>query len=218
MKRLIIVCEGQTEQEFCRTLLAPHFRSLGIQIEAPTIKRTRGGIVPWSVLKDQVELHLRENAHVTLLIDYYGIKEKHEFPKWEESKQFPSRFERMLFLEEAMAASIAEKNAHRFIPYIQLHEFEGLLFSKFEVFQKNFDLNSLHSKDWNELQRTIEQTENPETINDGPTTAPSKRLLRLIPGYNKVLDGNILLADIGLDTFRSKCTRFGQWIDKLEQI
>lgn len=39
MKRLIIICEGQTEQEFCNDVLQPHFNQLGIFIQNPTIKK-----------------------------------------------------------------------------------------------------------------------------------------------------------------------------------
>lgn len=43
MSRLIIVCEGETEQEFCKDVLAPHFLSKGIYMEYPTIKHSNGG-------------------------------------------------------------------------------------------------------------------------------------------------------------------------------
>ena len=43
MKRLIIVCEGQTEQSFCQNVLSPYFQTKGIVVEAPTIKHSHGG-------------------------------------------------------------------------------------------------------------------------------------------------------------------------------
>ena len=54
MKRLIIVCEGPTEQEFCKDVLCPYFQSKGIILEYPTIKHSNGGIVSWATLKKQL--------------------------------------------------------------------------------------------------------------------------------------------------------------------
>jgi len=42
-------------------------------------------------------------------------------------------------LENAMQTDIQPDLQSRFIPYIQLHEFEGLLFSDIEVFDNNFE-------------------------------------------------------------------------------
>lgn len=47
MKRLIIVCEGPTENEFCLNVLAPVLMKADIYVEAPLIKKSNGGIVPW---------------------------------------------------------------------------------------------------------------------------------------------------------------------------
>jgi hypothetical protein len=89
MKRIIIIGEGQTEQEFCNQVLKPFFIVNDISIENPTIKESHGGIVKWKVLKKQIENHLKQDneAFVSLLIDYYGIYSKYDFPKWEEAKK-----------------------------------------------------------------------------------------------------------------------------------
>lgn len=42
MKRIIVVCEGPTEKEFCQDILLPHFQKLNIVIEAPLIKQSGG--------------------------------------------------------------------------------------------------------------------------------------------------------------------------------
>lgn len=39
MKRLIVVCEGPTEKEFCRDLLITHFLKRDIMIEARRLHR-----------------------------------------------------------------------------------------------------------------------------------------------------------------------------------
>lgn len=61
MKRIIIICEGQTEQEFCQKVLARYFINKGqnIMIQAPLIKKSMGGIVTWSALKKEIETYLK---------------------------------------------------------------------------------------------------------------------------------------------------------------
>jgi hypothetical protein len=55
-------------------------------------------------------------------------------------------------------------------------------------------------------------------INDGSTTAPSKRLDRIIKGYNKPVFGSLLAEAIGLQKIRAKCPRFNTWVNALESI
>lgn len=216
MKRLIIICEGETEQEFCKDVLYSHFISKDIAIEAPLIKKTMGGIVAWEYIKSQILLHLTEDVVVTMLIDYYGIKDYHNFPKWVESKAIVNKIDRMAFLENAMKEDIDDSVRFRFIPYIQLHEFEGLLFNNIDTFRRNIPENEF--TDIRELESLINNHANPELINDGATTAPSKRLVRLISGYNKIVYGAILAQEIGLERLRAKAIRFDKWIAKLESI
>ncbi len=42
---VIIICEGETEREFCQNVLAPYLVHLNISIQAPLIKKSMGGIV-----------------------------------------------------------------------------------------------------------------------------------------------------------------------------
>ena len=93
------------------------------------------------------------------------------------------------------------------IPYIQLHEFGGLLFSDVNAFMESFSEDEI---DMNVLMEAANSFENPELINDSPLTAPSKRLEKAIVGYSKVLYGNYLAMDIGLDTIRNKCPLFNE--------
>ena len=89
MKRIIIICEGQTEQQFCNDVLQFHFNSKNIYIHYPTIEKTGGGIVNWEALKFQITTTLKKDptAIVTTLIDFYGIHAHHKYPFWEQAKQ-----------------------------------------------------------------------------------------------------------------------------------
>lgn len=218
MKRIIIIGEGQTEQSFCNDVLQSHFNKKSIFLQNPAIKKNNGGIVNWEALKHQVELHLLQDptAYVTTLIDYYGIHEHHNYPEWIEAQKLPDKNKRMERLEYAMLNDIQPDLQRRFIPYIQLHEFEGLLFSDIEVFANNFEESEFINYEY--LIETVQNNPNPEMINDNNETAPSKRLSKIIRGYLKVIYGSSLAYEIGISKIRSKCPRFNVWITKLENI
>ena len=218
MKRLIIICEGETEQEFCCTVLSRYLNPKNIYIQAPRIKKSMGGIVPWQHLKKQIIMHLKEDpsAYVTTLIDYYGIHEHYGFPNWKNAHTIANPFERMSLLEEGILTEIPEDLRFRFIPYIQLHEFEGLIFNSIDIFYQLIPVKELIGVP--ELEETFRNFDNPELINNSPTTAPSKRLERIITSYNKIVYGNIFLETIGIDKIRSKSLRFDAWLSKIESI
>jgi hypothetical protein len=218
MKRINIICEGPTEQEFCNKTLSPHLAPNQLYLHAMLIAKSSGGIVRWESLKKQIENLLKQDssAYVSLLIDYYGISERHGFPAWTESLAVVDKSARMTFLEQQMKEAIAENLCYRFIPYIQLHEFEALLFNSMEVFRQQLTTEELVGVA--ELQTTLDCFPNPELINDTLQNAPSKRLMRIVKGYSKVSYGNILAEAIGLPNIRSKCPRFDAWLRKVEAV
>ena len=216
MKRLIIVCEGPTEHEFCVNVLAPELLKADIYVQAPLVKRSNGGIVPWSSIKRQIEMHLHEkDAYVSLLVDYYGIKDSYNFPGWMDSKGICPLSTRLQFLCDGMKADIESEFASRFIPYMQIHEFESLLFSDINVFKDNFDDKDM---EFSILENAVREFDNPEEINSRPTLAPSKRLIEAIPGYQKVNDGAYIADEIGLQKILDKCPLFSQWFLTLQSI
>lgn len=141
MKKLIIICEGKTELLFCSVILEPYFRQINIQIEYPLISHSNGGIVKWAHLKPQIETNLiiDSTCFVTTFIDFYGIYEHHDFPDWRQSLTEPSKSIKMDILENGMRNSIASNLQSRFIPYIQLHEFEALIFSDYASFEEYYE-------------------------------------------------------------------------------
>lgn len=214
MSRLIIVCEGETEQEFCKDVLASYFREKDIYLEYPTIKHSNGGIVSWAILKKQLINHLYEgDAIVSMLVDYYRIKDSYLFPGWEEAKHVENVYDKMRLLFCRMKDDMPAELRGRFMPYIQLHEFEGLLFSDISVFKNNFTSDELQ---FQLLEEAVVSADTPEEINNGPATAPSVRLMKAVAGYDKVVYGACLALEIGLTAIRSKCRLFDEWIKLLE--
>lgn len=214
MKRVIIICEGETEREFCKHVLAPHLIHHDIIIHPPLIKKSMGGIVRWPILKKEIEIHLLDpNVLVTMLIDYYGMYQKHSFPHWDESERISDKNSRMDFLEASMFNEISDSSRYRFIPYLQLHEFEGLLFNDIKLFYEHVPKEELVGIA--ELEETFACYDNPEMINNNRETSPSHRLKRIIRGYNKPLYGHYFAEAIGINQIRAKSPRFNKWIENI---
>ncbi|MCC5917668.1 MAG: DUF4276 family protein [Cryomorphaceae bacterium] len=68
-------------------------------------------------------------------------------------------------LEKGMKADVDESLRHRFIPYIQVYEFEALLFSDGQIFETEFEKSEF--LDYPYLQKTLKIA--PEEINDEST-------------------------------------------------
>jgi hypothetical protein len=110
-----------------------------------------------------------------------------------------------------------ETNDHRFIPFIQLHEFEAYLFAGMAQLAEFFD----HSRQGiKQLQRIADSVKSPELIDDGQHTAPSKRIIAQFPTYEdlKTTVGPQMAKLIGLQEIRSACPHFDQWLGRLEQL
>jgi len=58
----------------------------------------------------------------------------------------------------------------------------------------------------------------PEQINDGVETCPSRRLKALFPHYDKKFHGPSICQRIGLSNIRRACPRFNDWLIKLENL
>lgn len=209
-KRLYIVVEGQTEEEFVKSLLAPFFQDMGIYaypLIIHTSKGHKGGFVNYEHLKNDIVRLLKSQGQdviVSMLVDFFRCPEVPEKDIW---GLIPNHVERVVEMENAIKRDV---NDWRFVPYIQLHEFEALLFSSDEGFKKYFS-----DKEILELQGIIESYENPEDINSSPEGAPSKRLLRIVPDYDKVVYGNIIALEIGLKLIIDRCPRFKAWTELL---
>jgi len=118
-------------------------------------------------------------------------------------------YERIEYVEEEIFKDIGCNN---FIPNLMLHEFECLLFVRPDILSQHYQC-SIDA--FNSLKAAREQAETPEHIDDGKETAPSKRIIKAIPGYSKILSGTTVTQDIGIDNIRKECRHFSSWIDKL---
>ena len=213
MKRLIIVVEGQTEQSFVKEILAPYLLCKGIEWTMPVLIRTsrkgRGGFVNYQHLYNTIK-GLLGNPNdsgivVSSFVDFFRIP--NTMPGYSDAMRLGDDIQRANALQEFLGEAISDR---RFVPYIQLHEFEALLFSNNNGFEYLWD-ESLSA----ETKLIVDAYPNPERINSAPETAPSKRLLAINQNYDKVIEGNLIALEVGLKEMLEKCPRFADWVTHL---
>ena len=119
---------------------------------------------------------------------------------------------------EALEQSWANETGDcRFIPHIQLHEYEAYLFVDLSVLAKHFEGQQTAVL---KLQESVNRIESPELIDAGPETAPSRRIIGALPRYRskKLAVGVQAAESIGLSAIRSKCPHFSGWLARLERL
>jgi hypothetical protein len=214
VKTLFFLVEGDTEEQFIKDLIAPYFEN---KCYIQPIKLTtnpnigkRGGFNKYQQLKTDAENLLRQKREkfITTFVDYFRVPK--DVPNYDECRKINLIDERIKCLEDAIKADIG---SDIFIPYIQKHEFEALLFSSNQGFEYCFE-----PREAKETAKIITLYPNPEEINDHPHTAPSKRLENIRPKYSKPLEGNIIALEIGLPVVLEKCPRFKNWIENLIEL
>jgi hypothetical protein len=226
MRQLYVFCEGKTEQGFCNQVLRPHlFPQYDGRIATSWIAhskhhgRVSHGGVPASYItmrRDIVNtLNSRHepNEFFTTMIDLYALPR--DFPGKDNHIRDPSNPTPYIeALEKAFGDDIADR---RFIPYLQLHEYETLLFADPDAFQIGFENCD---REVEQLKAIAASVSNIEHINDGYLTAPSKRINEVIPGYKgrKASAGPDIAEYSGLDIIRAKCPHFDSWLSRLELL
>ena len=70
------------------------------------------------------------------------------------------------------------------------------------------------------MTRSVSAFDSPEMIDDGPHTAPSKRIIEFFPRYagDKSTAGVQAAVRIGLPNIRSRCLHFDRWVERLERL
>jgi hypothetical protein len=226
MTRLLVHVEGQTEETFVNEILLDYLVSRGyISVSARIVGKARmhdrrGGIRPWPGVKRDIIRHLRgdDRCVATTMVDFYGLPHEGQgaWPGRKKAAGLPAG-NKAPTVENALLDNVTTEmgsrfNSRRFVPFVVMHEFEGLLFSDCAAFSRGIGHSGLQTA----LQKIRDQFSTPEDINDSPTTAPSKRIKDLIPGYQKPLLGLQAALEIGLATIRRECPHFDGWLLQLE--
>ncbi len=221
MARLQLIVEGQTEQAFAAQVLTPHLAALRVylsksQLAAHARKRGRvhrGGLFSYTPFRNDVVRRLKEDksgdVFLSTMIDLYALPT--DFPGMGTAPSDCDPCKRVKHIEKALADDVGDP---RFVPHVQLHEFEAILLAAPQFFNRYYDDRA------QEIGKLMELSDSPEQIDDGEDTAPSKRIASLIPEYAgaKPTAGPIIAAAIGLETIRQKCPHFNAWLTRLENL
>ena len=223
--RLYLFAGGQTEQTFADTALKPHLAKFSVDMRKPRLiaharkkrKVHRGGGRNFTAIQNDIKRSLDEypnnNIFFTTMIDLYGLP--NNFPGLKESKEIRHiPHERVEKLEKSW---FEETKDNRFIPFIQLHEFETYLFADLSLFDLFFDEAPGKTSS---LRKVLAQAKSPELINDGQHTAPSKRIIKQFPEYQylKSTVGPQMAELIGLEKIRAECPHLNTWLEQLEGL
>lgn len=225
MPRLYLFAEGSTELTFADTLLKPHLANSGMYLHPPVLianarkkgKVHRGGGRRYLPMKKDILRFLAQekgqDVFFTTMIDLYAIHP--EFPglaEAEKLRHMPDK--RVEALERTFAQDIGDD---RFVPYIQLHEYEAYLFSDPTWFGYFY---SPCERQIAALKAIVDRHDTPELIDDGLHSAPSKRIIVQFPDYEdaKAAVGPQVATLIGLDVIRNRCPHFSAWLSRLEKL
>jgi hypothetical protein len=218
MSRVLISVEGQTEETFVREILSPHLLGFDVYL-TPVLLTTKfvksgpnfkGGLTSYDQARREILrlLNDRDAVAVTTMYDLYGLP--NDFPGYD-TRPMGNCYAKVAHLEQALQQDI---NNRRFLAYLQLHEFEALMYVEPDIFSSLFP----GSDQVNRIRRIRQDFNSPEEIDDGPQTAPSKRILALYPEYEKPLHGPLATIDIGLDAILRECPHLRQWIEWLQGL
>lgn len=220
MIRVHVICEGHTEEMFVNELLVTRFFSRGIVLLPAKIGRPghKGGNVSYQRLLIDIRQRLLGDTrcYCTTLLDYYGLPTA--FPGKTDAGRCADSKGKLRLVIESLSGQVTkvlgEEAGRRFIPYIQMYEFEALLFSQPQVLADILQQPGLAES----FARIRQQFTTPEEINDSPQTAPSKRIQKLYKAYDKPVHPLLAAREIGLDTICRECHLFSDWLKRLEAL
>jgi len=217
-KRALVLVEGQTEERFVKDVLAPAFWTRGLYL-FPTILVTKrvkdgpnfkGGVTRFARFENDLRRLLPAgDAVVTTMLDYYGLPT--DFPGMSTRPNGTPR-QRVQHVERAIRDYFGSPG--NFIPFLALHEYEAWLFASADALPGVMN-DPAKQADIEGIRHTVST---PEDINDDPESAPSKRIRKLFPAYQKVAHGTIAAGRIGLERIRAECPHFNDWLTELEEV
>jgi len=234
MIHLHLFVEGRTELNFVLRILQPflgydRYTLFPIQtVTKQDEKRGRihkGGFVrgsgSYEKVKKQInnrtkECNKKQEKHVfTTMFDFYALPSC--FPGYTEAEKIADPYSKVKKLEESLGKDIDD---YRFIPYIQLHEFEAMIFVDSGQLIHEYPERASEILSLSSVLEERNVNGNPELINEDPTTAPSKRIIAQIPGYDKAKANASVntVEKIGIDAIRKQCPHFNEWLYKLENL
>ncbi len=225
MPRILVIVEGPTERAALQqTDVATQFFSQGFSVHPKVVGKPghKGGVRSFERILPEILALLRQEpqAKVSTLFDFYALPLAH-WPGFPHSAALPPA-QAVSHIEMEMAAQVSAAMPGlmpgRFIPYIQLYEFEALLFANPAAMATAFGSAALEAT----FAAIVAASGSCEEINNGPQTAPSKRIAAAFPGYKKggglSAHAPLILGQIARENWPqllTACPRFAHWLDSM---
>jgi hypothetical protein len=157
MARLLVHVEGPTEERFVVGVLREHLATRGYYsvdariVGAARQRERRGGICPWPAVRQDIINHLHEDQGciATTMVDYYGLPGKGDkaWPGREQAAGLNGAQAKAKCVQDAIRHDVLAEigDSRRFVPFVVMHEFEGLLFSDCAAFARAIGRPELES-------------------------------------------------------------------------
>jgi hypothetical protein len=220
LSRIYIVVEGQTEESFVGNILVSALTPYRVYLHAVILGAPghKGGNPNYARVRKDIVTLLKQDraAYCSTMIDFYGLGSG--FPGTPVPENL-SNVNKVKHIEQAVKADIVAEFPDlradvRFVPYVQLHEYEGLLFSDPQAFASGIGQDHLAAS-FHAIRRAFAT---PEDINDDANAAPSKRVRKAYPAYTKPIDGLRGARAVGIGKMREECPHFREWVEQLEAL
>lgn len=223
---IFIICEGQSENQFIKSILCPWFyektdkqcQLMPYTVITSTDRRAgrvyRGGIRTYAKVRNDLLRCMSYGYPVSTMIDLFRLPS--DFPGQDEAGSITDGIRRVELLERKMKEDLLSRlPSYRpdfLLPYISLHEFETLFFCDLNVLKYEY----VERSEQDSIDQLISKVSGmgPEDINQGPETAPSKRLMNALK-YEKGSAVVYPLQEIGVDQMMQKCPHFRGWVERM---
>jgi hypothetical protein len=219
MNRVLVLVEGDTEVSFVDYILCPEFAEKEIFLTSALFRKKHKGSFSYQNCQKRILNTIKQDSsvYVTTFVDYYNLPQN--WPGRTGSQTCRNFKDKAQKVEQSLLEDIAAQmgnswNPSQFIPYVQMHEFEALLFSDTLILADRASKPNVSTQ----LECVKQSFSCPEEINDNFDTCPSRRIKQHIENYDKRVDGIIAAQKIGLLTMRRECPHFNEWIAKLESL
>lgn len=194
--RVAVVAEGNTERDFVTKFLQdemPEIIFSAVNLEGGSVSTER-------VLGNVRRLLPGKFACITTLVDFYRFK--------------GASGRCVKDVEDDMRKEACRLRVRwgrtQFLPHVQKHEFEALLFADRQEASKHLRLSDEQISQLNAIEGK------PEDINH--KNSPSKLIGKIHPRYNKPSNGVDIVRKIGLRKIMLECPHFAGWITELRKI
>lgn len=225
MTRLYLTVEGQTEAAFAMMVLTPHLADFNVFLFPPRfagLHRRRRGRIPrggflntfghaLADIRDWLVQDRKPDARFSMMVDLYSLPR--DFPGYAAGIANSTGREQANALQQSLATEVRDI---RFIPYLQVHEFEALVLTEPQRIGTLYE--EVASGQLEGLSQECGEFDTSEDINHGQHSHPKHRIQLRVPNYDENVAGPLLAEDIGLPILRKRCPHFGEWLTRLEAL